>query len=179
MLTLDLLRYRIKEDEVCPRYVNPTSSKYRAIARALIEIYIAHLNKAKGALASALADYEAADTSYQVTRGFAKLLEDRSEFTIQSPVEPEVLREKIFAYGSKRHPIVTKTDRLHRHTRPKVLAKIADELNVSAEAVMEGMYADLEENRRPDSDSIRRPSSGCWIGITSHSHKRCSTALPK
>ena len=148
MLTLDLLRYRIKEAEVCPRYVNPTSSKYRAIARALIEIYTAHLNKAKGALASALADYEAADTSYQVTRGFAKLLEDRSEFTIQSPIEPEVLREKIFAYGSKGHPVVTKRDRLHRHTRPKVLAKIADELNVSAEAVMEGMYADLEENRR-------------------------------
>ena len=148
MLPLDLLRYRIKEDEVCPRYVNPQSRKYRAIAKDLIEIYTAHFNKTKGALASVLADYEAADTNYQITRGLAKLLEDRSEFTVQSPVEPEVLREKIFAYASKHHPVVTKGDRLHRHTHPKALAKIADELNVSADGVMEGMYADLEENRR-------------------------------
>ena len=148
MLTLDLLRYRIKEDEIYARYVNPKNRKYRAIARDLIEIYGAHLNKTRGSLASALADYEAADTTYRVTRGLAKLLEDRSEFTIQSPIEPEVLREKIFAYGSKRHPVVAKRDRLHRHTREKVLAKIADEFNVSTDAVMEGMYADLEENRR-------------------------------
>ncbi len=147
MLTLDLLRYRIKEDEICARYVNPKNSKYRAIARDLIDIYGVHLNRTKGSLTSALADYEAADTSYHVTRGLAKLLEDRSEFTIQSPVEPEVLREKIFAYGSKRHPVVTKRDRLHRTTRPKVLGKIADEFSVAADEVMAGMYADLEENR--------------------------------
>jgi len=147
MLPLDLLRYRIQEDEVSPRYLNPKNRKYRAIARDLIAIYTTHLNKTKGALVSALADYEAADTNYQIKRGFAKLLEDRSEFTIQSPVEPEVLREKIFAYGSKHHPIVTKSDRLHRHTRPKALAKIADEFNISGDAVMDGMYADLEENR--------------------------------
>ena len=147
MLPLDLLRYRIQDDEVTPRYVNPKNSNYRAIAKDLIEIYTAHLNKTKGSLASALADYEAADTNYQVKRGLAKLLEDRSEFTIQSPIEPEILREKIFTYASKRHPIVTKRDKLHRNTRPKALAKIADELQISGDAVMQGMYADLEENR--------------------------------
>ena len=147
MLTLDLLRYRIQEDEVCPRYVNPQSRRYRAIARDLIAIYAAHLNKTKGSLASALADYEAADTNYHVTRGLAKLLEDQSEFTIQSPVEPEILREKIFTYASKRHPVVTKRDKLHRNTRLKALAKIADELQVSPDEVMDGMYADLDENR--------------------------------
>ena len=79
MLPLDLLRYRIQGDEVSARYVNPKNKKYRAIARDLIEIYAAHLNKTKGSLASALADYEAADTNYHITRGLAKLLEDRSE----------------------------------------------------------------------------------------------------
>ena len=147
MLPLDLLRYRIKEDEIHARYVNPKNRKYRAIAKDLIEIYTARLNTTKGVLASTLADYEAADTNYRVTRGLAKLLEDRSEFSIQSPVEPELLREKIFAYTTKRHPVVTKRDRLHRHTRPKALTKIANELNVSTDAVMDGMYADLEENR--------------------------------
>ena len=147
MLTLNLLRYRIKEDEIFARYVNPANRKYRVVARDLIEIYGAHLNKTKGALASTLADYEAADTNYHVTRGLAKLLEDRSEFTVRSPIEPKVLREQIFAYAGKRHPVVTKADRLHRRTRPKALEKIAGQLDVSSEAVIEGMYADLEENR--------------------------------
>ena len=147
MLPLDLLRYRIKADDICARYVNPKNRKYRAIARDLIEIYGAHFNKTKGALASALADYEAADTNYRVTRGLSKLLEDRSEFTIRSPIEPEVLREQIFAYTGKRHPVVTKADRLHRRTRGKALEKIAGQFDVSSEAVIEGMYADLEENR--------------------------------
>ncbi len=147
MLPLDLLRYGIKEDEVFARYVNPANRKYRAVARDLIGIYGAHLQKTKGTLASTLADYEAADTNYHVTRGLAKLLEDRSEFTIRSPIEPEVLREQIFAYAGKGHPVVTKADRLHRRTRPKALEKIAGQLDVSSEAVIEGMYADLEENR--------------------------------
>ena len=147
MLPLDLLRYRIQDDEVTPHYVNPKNRKYRTIAKDLIEIYTAHLKKTKGSLASALADYEAADTNYQVKRGLAKLLEDRSEFTIQSPIEPEVLREKILTYASKHHPVVTKRDKLHRNTRPKALTKIANELQVSTDEVMDGMYADLEENR--------------------------------
>ena len=147
MLPLDLLRYRIQDDEVCALYVDPGSEQYRVIAGDLIEIYAAHLNKTKGSLASVLADYEAADTNYHITRGLARLLEDRSEFTIQSPIEPEVLREKIFAYASRHHPVVTKSGRLHRHTRPKVLAKIANELNISSDSVIDGMYADLEENR--------------------------------
>ena len=147
MLPLDLLRYRIQEDEVCALYVDPENEQYRVIAGDLIEIYAAHLNKTKGSLASALADYEAADTNYHITRGLARLLEDRSEFTIRSPMEPEVLREKIFAYASKHHPVVTKTGRLHRHTRPKALEKIADELSISEDTVIDGMYADLEENR--------------------------------
>ncbi len=147
MLTLDLLRYRTQGDEIFARYVNPANRKYRAVARDLIEIYGTHFNKTKGALALALADYEAADTTYRVTRGLAKLLEDRSEFTIRSPIEPEVLREQIFAYAGKRQPVVTKADRLHRTTRPKALEKIAGQLDVSSEAVIEGMYADLEENR--------------------------------
>ena len=109
MLPLDLLRYRIKEDEIHARYVNPKNKKYRATAKDLIEIYTTHLNKTKGTLASALADYEAADINYHITRGLAKLLEDRSEITVQSPIEPEMLREKIFAYASKRHPVITKS----------------------------------------------------------------------
>ncbi|MCZ6678583.1 MAG: DUF790 family protein, partial [Candidatus Poribacteria bacterium] len=147
MLPLDLLRYQIHGDDIRVVYVNPESDKYLAIAIDLIEIYTAHLGKPKGELAVVLADYEAADTNYHVTRGLAKLLEDLSEFTIQSAIEPEVLREKIFAYSAGHYPIVTQIDLLHQHARPAVLAEIATELEISTDDVIHGMYADLEDNR--------------------------------
>lgn len=147
MLPSDLIRYQIHGDDIRIVYVRPESERYQSIASDLIEIYTAHLGKPKGTLAEALADYEAADTNYHVTRGLAKLLEDLSEFTIQSPMDAEVLREKIFMYASEYHPIVTQIDLLHRHTRSDALAGLAAELGISADDVIGGMYADLEENR--------------------------------
>ncbi|MBI1930329.1 DUF790 family protein, partial [Candidatus Poribacteria bacterium] len=147
MLPSDLIRYQIHGDDIRIVYVRPESERYQSIAGDLIEIYTTHLGKPKGTLAEALADYEAADTNYHVTRGLAKLLEDLSEFTIQSPMDAEVLREKIFVYASEYHPIVTQIDLLHRHTRSGALAGLAAELGISVDKVIGSMYADLEENR--------------------------------
>jgi hypothetical protein len=147
MLPLDLLRYQTHGGDIRVVYVNPESKKYLAIATDLIEIFTAYVGKRKGELAEVLADYEAADTNYHVTRGLGKLLEDLSEFTIQSTIEPETLRERIFAHTSAYYPVVTQIDLLHRHTRCDALAAIAHDLGISPEEVGAGMYADLEENR--------------------------------
>ena len=147
MLQLDLLRYQIHGDDIRVVYINAESEKYHAITADLIEIYTTRLGKPKSDFAFVLADYEAADTNYHVTRRLAKLLEDLSGFTVQSPIEPEVLREKIFAYASGHHPVVIQRDLLHQHTRPTALAEIAADLDISTDNVMHGMYADLEENR--------------------------------
>lgn len=147
MLQLDLLHYQIHGDDIRVVYINAESEKYHAITADLIEIYTTRLGKPKSDFAFVLADYEAADTNYHVTRGLAKLLEDLSEFTVQSPIEPEVLREKIFAYASGHHPVVIQKNLLHQHTRPTALAEIAADLDISTDNVMHGMYTDLEENR--------------------------------
>ena len=147
MLPLDLLRYRIQEDEVCALYVDPGSEQYRVIAGDLIEIYAAHLNKTKGSLASVLADYEAADTNYHITRG----LPDCSKIARNLRSNPQLSRR---CFGRKSSPTQVGTTRLSPevagctgiHVR-KVLEKIADELSISADTVIDGMYADLEENR--------------------------------
>ena len=146
MLTSDLLRYQIHDDTIQVVYIDPACERYRAIASDLIEIYTVHLGKAKGELAQALADYEADGTEYHVIRGLARLLEDLSEFTIQSLIEPEALRERIFACAREHHPIVTQTNLLHRHTRATALAKLAADLGLSTDDVLRSMYADLESN---------------------------------
>ena len=147
MLTSDLLRYQIHDDTIQVVYVDPVCERYCTIASDLIEIYTMHLGKAKGELAQALANYEVDGTDYHVIRGLARLLEDLSEFTIQSPIEPEVLREKIFACSKVQHPIVTQANLLHRRTHSTALAKLADNLGISTDDLLRSMYADLEENR--------------------------------
>ena len=146
MLRSELLRYEIDSDEIRPAYIDTACEEYQTTASELIALYTAHINKAKGELTDALADYEADRTDYQFIRGLAKLLEDRSEFNVCAPIEPETVREQLFAYSGKRPPVVTRATLFHRRTRSKVLTKIADELGVSTDDVQRSMYADLEEN---------------------------------
>lgn len=147
MLPSNLLRYEIENNEIHVAYVDSECESHQATASDLIELYTAHIGKSKGKLMNALADYEDDGTDYHLIRGLAKLLEDLAEFAIHSPIEPEVLREKIFAHSSKRHPVVIEPNLLHRHTRSTVLDEIAHEFGISADDVSRGMYADLDENR--------------------------------
>ncbi len=147
MLPANLLRYEIDNNEIHVAYVDSESESHQATASDLIELYTAHIGRSKGELTNALADYEDDDTDYHLIRGLAKLLEDLSDFAIHSPIEPEVLREKIFADSSKRHPVVIEPNLLHQHTRSTVLTEIANEFGISADDVSRGMYADLDENR--------------------------------
>ena len=146
MLRSDLLRYEIDSDEIYPSYINTERKNHQATASNLTDLYTAHVGKSKGELAEALADYEADGTDYHLIRGLAKLLEDLAEFGVYSPIEPETVREKLFAYSSKHHPVVTQPSLFHQHTCPKVITEIANELGSSADDVQRSMYADLEEN---------------------------------
>lgn len=147
MLTSELLRYQIRGDEIFVLDINPENQEYLQVAQDIIDIYAAHRNKTKGELARALEKYEAYDTNYRVTRGFAKLLADKSTFEIKSALEPEVLRERLFAFAGKHHPIVTEATLIHRITSPDALKEVAKEFCITPEEVISGMYADLEENR--------------------------------
>ncbi len=147
MLPSELLRYQIRDDDILVVYVNPESQKYLQIAQDIIDIYVAHRNKTKGELAQALETYEACNTNYHVTRGFAKLLGDKSTFEITSAVEPDVLRERIFEFSGQHHPIVTEATLTHHVTLNDAVEEIAKEVGITPEEVISGMYADLDENR--------------------------------
>jgi len=147
MLTSELLRYQIRDDGIFVVYINPQSQEYLQIAQDVIDIYAGRRNKTKGELTRALEEYEACDINYHVTRGLAKLLADKSTFEIKSTVEPEVLRERIFEFSGKHHPIVTEATLIHQVTLDDAIEEIAKELRITPEEVVNGMYADLDENR--------------------------------
>ena len=161
MLPFNLVRYQLDGNRVHIIYVNRESEKYLKVAEDLINIYNDHLNSPKLALTKSLSEYESTSTDYHIIRGLAKLLEDMSEFEIASPIEPEILREKIFEYSSNHHPIVSEESHTHKTTREKALKEIASELEIQPYEVAKCMYADLEENRILT--EIKSPSSPEWL----------------
>jgi predicted nuclease of restriction endonuclease-like RecB superfamily len=84
MLPSDLIRWQIEGDRIKAVYVKRDGRRYLKLAEDVISIYKDHIGKTKGELERELARYEAYDTSYQVIRGFAKVLEEKAEFEVRN-----------------------------------------------------------------------------------------------
>jgi uncharacterized protein len=77
-----------------------------------------------------------------VPQGLAKLLEDRCEFEVDSELEPDALREKVFlAAAVARRPG-------RQFERASILAGVAKELGVAPDSVDRGLFADLKSEQR-------------------------------
>lgn len=102
--------------------------------------------KSQGVLERQLLDLEGDATDYRVKRGLAYILKSSfCTFEVVSPLEPPMLRERVFALAAKSVSSGESTQ--------LTLTKIADELSqelereVLLEQVRDGLYADLAENK--------------------------------
>jgi predicted nuclease of restriction endonuclease-like RecB superfamily len=149
MLTLDLLRTRIRGDCIEPRYVDTGSGRHRKLAAALIEIYAAHGDCRRGELDEALSRHSGDRVDYRIQRGLAKLLfDDHCDFGVVAALPPEQLRERVFAVAHSYHPVVREPDLFHVADRGLVIAEAGESCGLSGEQVEEGLYADLAQNHR-------------------------------
>jgi predicted nuclease of restriction endonuclease-like RecB superfamily len=145
MLPTDLLSYRHNGEQIIPKCLK-IEPKSVELATELITCFQEYLNKTQGELERKLSDLEGDATDYRTKRGLAYILKSSfCTFEIVSPLEPQMLREKVFALSALAIPSPQQTQ--------ITLTKIADELTkelareVVAEQVKNGLYADLFENR--------------------------------
>ena len=115
-------------------------------ARTVIELFKAHDGHRRGELDEALRADEGEGTDYRVRRGLAHLLySERCEFQTQSILEPEQLRDRVFAAAARVRPNLS--------TGTKLLDDLALDLTVELERPISGaeleasLYADLKENQ--------------------------------
>ncbi len=120
--------------------------KNLALANELISCFQAAMGKTQGELERLLSDLEGDATDYRVKRGLAYILKSSfCTFEVVSPLEPQILRERVFALAAKSVPS-------HESTQVTLL-KVADELSqelereVLLQQVRDGLYADLAENK--------------------------------
>ncbi|WP_448268271.1 DUF790 family protein [Nostoc sp. DSM 114159] len=145
MLPTDLLMHRQNGEEIIPKRLKIDRAT-SDLAIELINYFQSAVGKTQGMLERQLTDFEGDSTDYRVKRGLAYILKSSfCTFEVVSPLEPQMLRERVFSLSAK--------SVASRESTQVTLSKIADELTqelereVLLEQVRNGLYADLSENK--------------------------------
>ncbi|MBW4573558.1 MAG: DUF790 family protein [Tolypothrix carrinoi HA7290-LM1] len=145
MLPTDLLIHRQNGEEIIPKRLKLDKMTLE-LAVELIACFHETVGKTQGVLERQLLELEGDTTDYKVKRGLAYILKGSfCTFEVVSPLEPQMLRERVFALSAKSVSSPQSTQ--------ATLSKIADELShefereVLPQQVHDGLYADLNENK--------------------------------
>ena len=145
MLPSDLLIHRPWGDSIDAKQL-PLSELWVAIATNLIALFQATVGDTQGSLNQKLQELEGEDTDYRIKRGLAHILRSSfSTFEIVSPLEPQDLRQRVFALAAASQSSPATAE----HHLQTLAAQLTQELDRDVEPVhiQQGLYADLKENR--------------------------------
>ena len=102
MLTKDLLRYKIKNGQILPQFVNPADDQLLAIAEQLISVFEDSPNTQRATLLETSKHIiDRTPGPPIVKRGLEKLLLDRTEFNTEPNEELIAFRQKLFTETSR------------------------------------------------------------------------------
>jgi uncharacterized protein len=146
MLPSDLLISRQSGEEIVPKRL-PIDRSHLAIATELIALFQNCQGQTQGELDRQLLELEGEETNYRIKRGLAHLLKSEafSTFEIVSPLDPGLLRQRVFALSSQTVPL----PQTALATLSTVANQLSEELGheVLPQHLQSGLYADLIENR--------------------------------
>ncbi|WP_416673960.1 DUF790 family protein [Egbenema bharatensis] len=146
MLPSDLLIHRHNGEEITPKRL-PLDPRNLAIATELITLFQTCQGKTQGELERQLKAIEGTSTDYRIKRGLAHLLKSDtfSTFEVVSPLEPQLLRERVFARSAQSVPL----PQMAPITMKAIAEQLSQELEreIVPEQIQAGLYADLNENK--------------------------------
>lgn len=145
MLPSPLLAHRQNGEEIVPKRLK-IDAQNLAIANDSIQCFQSAVGCTQAELDRRLQDLEGDSPDYRVKRGLAHLLKSHfCTIEIISPLEPQELRQRVFAAAANTVP--------GRRATTDTLEKLAHQLSrelkrqVRPDQVQTGLYADLKENR--------------------------------
>ncbi|MEC4985503.1 MAG: DUF790 family protein [Oscillatoria sp. PMC 1068.18] len=145
MLPSELLINRQNGETVIPKRI-PIDSRAKSLASEIIACFRDARSNTQASLDRNLQEQEADNPDYRTRRGLAHILKNSfSTFEIVSPLEPELLRQRVFAQAAIATPTPT--------NRPQTIETLANNLSqelkreVLPDEITKGLYADLQENR--------------------------------
>jgi predicted nuclease of restriction endonuclease-like RecB superfamily len=151
MLTGKLIRVRYARDRIVPYYLSVRDALWVEVAERLLGLFRGQEGKTRGALEQDLRDTFGQDQAQLVHQGLAKLLEDRCEFEVVSGHPPEQVRERVFS-AAVAHRLAARVPGSapapSRFDRQAILQAVATSLELTPEAVEQGLFADLKSEQR-------------------------------
>jgi predicted nuclease of restriction endonuclease-like RecB superfamily len=144
MLPSELLSHRQNGEEILPKRLR-IDHKNLDVATELIACFHEAQGSTQGELDRQLQELEGDSPDYRFKRGLAHLLKSCCNFEVVSPLEPQMLRERVFALSAQSIPSFQQGN--------QVLSTLALQLShelereVMPEQIRAGLYADLVENR--------------------------------
>lgn len=145
MLPTELLINRQNGEEIVPKRL-PINTQMSALATEVIACFQEAIGNTQGELDRKLLELEGDSTDYRLKRGLAHILKSSfSTFEIISPLEPPLLRQRVFALSATSVPSLQATET----TLLSLSIALSQELNqeVLPTQIRQGLYADLQENR--------------------------------
>ncbi|HMF14209.1 MAG TPA: DUF790 family protein, partial [Gemmataceae bacterium] len=164
MLTSSLLRVRFSRNRVIPAYIDPADVRWQHAAQQLLDLYRGQEGRTRGELEADVGEAFGGDASQLVYRGLAKLVDDRCAFEVVSGQPPEKIRDVVFrlaarerlagisqpsAPGTQYSVLSARSAGLDTASRRDATLRLAAlELEMTPEAVEQGLFADLKSEQR-------------------------------
>ena len=137
--------HRLNGESIIPKRL-AIDARNLAIATELITCFQEAQGSTQGELDRQLQELEGDSPDYRLKRGLAHILRSSCcEFEVVSPLEPQLLRERVFALSAQSVP----SPQQGRQTLSILADHLSHELEreVLPEQIRVGLYADLAENR--------------------------------
>lgn len=145
MLPTELLLHRFSGEEIVPKRL-PINRASLALATDAIVLFLSLQGKTQGEVDEALRVLEGEATDYRVRRGLAHLLMRHfSTFEMQSVMEPEALRERLWLAAAQHPPSAATTEATLRQVARELTHEL--EREVTPELLQRTLYADLAKNK--------------------------------
>ncbi len=145
MLPSELLIHRQNGEEIIPKRLK-IDDRHLTLADDLIACFQNAVGTTQGELDRQLLELEGDSPDYRLKRGLAYILKNSfCTFEIVSPLEPPMLRQRVFALSAQSVVSIPQAE--------CTLGKLADQLSqelkleVLPQQIRSGLYADLHENR--------------------------------
>ncbi|HZY86586.1 MAG TPA: DUF790 family protein [Gemmataceae bacterium] len=152
MLTGKLVRVRYARDRIVPHYLSAADPAWLEAAERLLELFRGQDGRTRGELEDDQREAFGDDPGQLVHQGLAKLLEDRCEFEVVSGHPPEELRAAVFRAAARQRVAAPPEGEAALSAAPfdraAVVATVAGDLGLTAEAVEGGLFADLKSEQR-------------------------------
>ena len=146
MLTADLVRaYRRQGELKLRQWRGDARERALGIGEQLLALAEQHVGTTRGELTDAFGAVAVSSRDQRVAEGLKKLVLDRCDFEVDTPLAPVALRDEVFTRAAARRREAAQQEDFDRDA---LVAEIAAEKELAPEEIERLLYADIKRNHR-------------------------------